>query len=269
MRDIADISAPGFLASATSVASSAELVVHEVAKSFGAFRAVDGVSFSISRHEVKSVIGPNGAGKSTLFSCLAGTLRPTSGTVRFNSEDITFLPPQRRVKKGLVKSFQTTAIFPQLTVRDNIVVAALGASLWSVKDLLVTPRSKPEILGLAETTLGEVRLLSRHDAIASNLSHGEQRKLEIGIALACGARLLLLDEPTAGMGIDDIQEFIELVDRLRRRCGILLVEHNMNIVLGLSDRVVVMAQGKVICEGTPQDVRSDPVVRSAYLGRRH
>jgi branched-chain amino acid transport system ATP-binding protein len=249
-------------------AAVANLKVNAIGKTFGTFRAVDGVSLEISRHEVRAVIGPNGAGKSTLFSCLAGTLIPSSGSVRFNGEDVTHLPVQRRVKRGLVKSFQTTSVFPEMSVGHNVMAAALGVARWSLQDLLRTPASRPEIQANVERSLREVRLLDRSDTIASTLSHGEQRRLEIGIAVACGACILLLDEPTAGMGIDDIKDFIDLVGRLRESCGILLVEHNMNIVLGLSDRVTVMAQGKVICEGTPKDVCTDPLVRAAYLGRR-
>jgi branched-chain amino acid transport system ATP-binding protein len=260
-----EVAARGRLAVASA---AADLTVDAIGKTFGSFTAVDGVSLEISRGEVKAVIGPNGAGKSTLFSCLGGTLIPSSGTVRFNGEDVTHLPVQRRVKRGLVKSFQTTSIFPEMSVWDNVLAAALGVARWSLQDLLRTPASRSEIQAKVEQALREVRLLDRSTRIASALSHGEQRRLEIGIAIACGASILLLDEPTAGMGIDDIRDFIELVGRLRESCGVLLVEHNMSIVLGLSDRVTVMAQGKVICEGTPQDVRTDPLVRAAYLGRR-
>lgn len=244
------------------------LEVKAIGKSFGPFRAVDDVSLSLAQYEVKAVIGPNGAGKSTLFSCLAGTLKPTSGTVRFRGEDVTLLPVHRRVQKGLTKSFQTTSIFPSMTVMDNVLAAAVAVSPWSFADMILPPHRRSHVMAQVETALRDVGLLEHRNSLAATLSHGDQRKLEIGIALCSGASILLLDEPTAGMGIDDIKEFMDLVGRLRTRCGILLVEHNMNIVLGLSDRITVLAQGKVICEGTPDEVRRDTSVRNAYLGRR-
>lgn len=251
-----------------SVAQISRLQVWEIEKSFGAFKAVDRLSLDIAQHEVKAVIGPNGAGKSTLFSCLAGALLPSAGRIHFNGEDITNLPVEQRAKRGLVKSFQTTSIFPQMTVQDNVLAAATGVARWGIFDLFRTCRSRPDIEMRVAESLEEVRLHHRRNAVSATLSHGEQRKLEVALTLASGASILLLDEPTAGMGIDDIKEFMELIGQLRKQCGILLVEHNMNIILGLSDRVTVMAHGKVICEGSPQQVRNDPTVREAYLGRR-
>ncbi len=239
-----------------------------MSKSFGAFRAIDDVSLSLSQYEVKAVIGPNGAGKSTLFSCLGGTQSPSAGTIRFNGENVTYLPVHRRVQKGLVKSFQTTSIFPGMSVEENILTAAVAVSHWSIMDVVVSPGRRPDILARLEEVLRDTGLLEQRRILATSLSHGDQRKLEIAIALACGASILLLDEPTAGMGVDDIEDFMEVVRRLRQRCGILLVEHNMSIVLGLSDRVTVLAHGRVICDGPPDVVRRDPVVRQAYLGRR-
>jgi len=246
----------------------ATLVADGIGKSFGAFRAVDGVSLKIMRHQVKAVIGPNGAGKSTFFSCLAGVLQPTAGRITYNGEDITSLPVYHRVQKGLVKSFQTTSIFQSMSVAENVMMAAAAVTPWSAADFFVSPWRKAAICDRVEQALDHVGLLDQRDTVAATLPHGDQRKLEIGLALASGASILLLDEPTAGMGVDDIKAFCELVERLRGSCGILLVEHNMNIVLGVSDRITVLAQGRVICEGTPDDVRRDEAVRNAYLGRR-
>ena len=181
---------------------------------------------------------------------------------------MTRLPVHRRVRRGLVKSFQTTSVFPDMSVADNALMAAVAVAPWSLTDFLRSPWRRAEIVDAVDESLRDVGLLDRRDVTASTLSHGDQRKLEIAVALACGARILLLDEPTAGMGVDDIKAFMTLVQQLRGRCGILLVEHNMNIVLGLSDRVIVLAQGAVICEGTPEEVRRDGAVRRAYLGRR-
>lgn len=246
----------------------AALAAEHLGKAFGAFRAVDNVSLSVAQREVKAVIGPNGAGKSTLFSCLAGTLKPTSGRITFNGEDVTSLPVYRRVQKGLVKSFQTTSIFPGMSVADNAMMAVVAVTSWSPTDYFRGPWRQPLVRDKVDDALEQVGLLDQRAAMAATLSHGDQRKLEIGIALACGASILLLDEPTAGMGIDDIKAFCVLIERLRGTCGILLVEHNMNIVLGVSDRITVLAQGAVICEGTPDDVRRNEAVRNAYLGRR-
>lgn len=247
---------------------AAVLNVDQLGKSFGNFQAVDGVSLSIRQYEVKAVIGPNGAGKSTFFSCLAGTLRSTSGKIYLNGADVTLLPVHRRVRRGLVKSFQTTSIFPEMTVEDNALTAAAAASDWTPADIFRNPWRKPALRDGVTQVLEEIGLDGQRSVVAAQLSHGDQRKLEIGIAIACGASILLLDEPTAGMGVDDVRDFMMLVERLRKRCGILLVEHNMSIVLGLSDRITVLAQGKVICEGSPADIRADRSVRAAYLGRR-
>lgn len=201
----------------------ATLLVDGLGKSFGAFRAIDDVNLGISQYEVKAVIGPNGAGKSTLFSCLAGTVKPTVGCIRLNGEDVTSLPVHRRVQMGLVKSFQTTSIFPSMSVEDNILTAAVAVSRWSFADVVLSPRRRPQIVADVDEALSAVGLLDYRQSSAATLSHGDQRKLEIGIALACGADILLLDEPTAGMGIDDIKEFMNFVSRLRSRCGIFLL----------------------------------------------
>jgi branched-chain amino acid transport system ATP-binding protein len=251
----------------TATPPPASLIVRDLRKSFGTYRAVDGVSLRIDAGEVKAVIGPNGAGKSTLFSCIAGTLTASGGTVSLGATDITRCKPFLRVRLGLVKTFQTTSIFPQLTVRENVTAAAIGVARLSAADLWRCPSTRRDLTDRVEDSLGQVRLADRHATPAAALSHGEQRRLEIALALACGARILLLDEPTAGMGGDDIKAFGDLVEGLRARCAVLLIEHNMRIVLGISDHVTVMSQGRVLCAGTPREVRRDPLVRDAYLGR--
>ncbi|MFT4116057.1 ABC transporter ATP-binding protein [Bradyrhizobium sp.] len=236
---------------------------------FGGFAAVDDVSLGVQMQQIRAVIGPNGAGKSTLFSCLAGTLVPTAGRIHLDDTDITTLPVAGRARLGLVKSFQTTTVFPRMTVGENVAAAAIAVVGWSLADIVRLPGSRSDVAQRVTETLVEVNLIDRQDVAAEQLSHGQQRRLELGIALASGAKFLLLDEPTAGMGIDDIKDFKALILRLRERCGILLVEHNMDVVLGLSDRITVMAQGRMIFEGTPDEVRRDPDVRNAYLGRQH
>ncbi|MFT4119440.1 ABC transporter ATP-binding protein [Bradyrhizobium sp.] len=251
-----------------SARGDAQLAARGLGKSFGGFRAVDNVSLTIARNEVKAVIGPNGAGKSTLFSCLAGTLRPSDGQILLDGDDVTSLPVHRRVQRGLVKSFQTTSIFQAMTVADNLMTSVAAVCRWSLRDIFGSPWRRADVRERVDQAMELVGLDDRRNVVAATLSHGDQRKLEIGLALACGARILLLDEPTAGMGIDDVKAFCELVERLRSTCGILLVEHNMDIVLRVSDRITVLAQGQTICEGTPDEVRRDDAVRKAYLGRR-
>lgn len=234
-----------------------------VTKSYGGLHAVEGVSLDVRAGEIHAVIGPNGAGKSTLFGCLAGSVRPNTGRIMLDGIDVTRLSARRRAQRGLAKSFQTTAIFPTLSVAENVQIASLGPLSLAH---FVQPLARCSSLGLVDSVLRKVGLWHRREAVADTLSHGEQRALELGIALACGGRILLLDEPTAGMGIDDIAGMKRLLAELRRDHGILLVEHNMSIVLGLSDRITVMQNGQVIARGTPRDIERNPVVRAAYLG---
>jgi branched-chain amino acid transport system ATP-binding protein len=215
--------------------------------------------------ETHAVIGPNGAGKTTFIGQLAGNLAPDSGRILFAGEDITDLPAPVRARKGLARSFQITSVYPEFSALQNIALAVqahAGHSFWFWRDA----RTDPALTEPANKVLADVGLASRGAVLAANLAHGEQRQLEVAMALATGPRLLLLDEPMAGMGIEESQRMIALLSSLKRRQTIILVEHDMDAVFRLADRISVLVYGRVIASGTPEAIRANPEVRAAYLG---
>lgn len=247
--------------------SEAILEVEDLSISFGALMAVNGVSFKAAKGAITSVIGPNGAGKSTLFNLVSGALRPSHGRVRFGGADVTGQSPDRLLKAGLSRSFQITNLFFELSVHENLRLAAqvLEPGLHAMLPVARSRRAAER----AEQLLERFGLQAKATELAGHLSHGEQRRLEIAVSLASGPRLLLLDEPTQGMSHGDTQATAEMIRGLAGDLTILLIEHDIDVVMNLSDHVVVMHQGQKLAEGPPAAVRADESVRSAYLGRAH
>ncbi len=230
---------------------------------FGGLTAVSGVSLSVPRGEVRAIIGPNGAGKSTFFNCVTGVLRPTGGRIVLNGEDIAGLPPHRISHKGLARSYQITNILPGATVLENVRIAAQSRRHgWS---LLRHHRSFRDLIDRSRAVLGSVGLGDKEGELAANLSHGEQRNLEIAIALGTEPQLLCLDEPTAGMSVTETHATVELVRRIARDLTILIVEHDMEVVMNLAHRITVLHYGEVLAEGTPDEIQSNPRVQEVYL----
>ena len=243
------------------------LETHNLRKEFGALVAVADVSLQVHANTVHSIIGPNGAGKTTYFNLLSGNIEPTAGRVVYKGRDITHLPPHRTAHLGIGRSFQITNIFPSLTVLENIRLAAqaLGHHNFQfvrhyehLKQYTERAWEVARLVGLAERAL----------MMARTLPHGEQRKLELGMILASDPELLLLDEPTAGMGAENVPEMMALIRDIQRGSNktIMLVEHNMNVVMSVSDVITVMHQGAVLAEGSPADIAANETVQSAYLG---
>lgn len=244
------------------------LEVRTVSRSFNGFQAVRDVSFAVPSGSIAAMIGPNGAGKTTMFNLLTGLLKPDRGTVVFKGRDVTALPPHRRCRLGMGRSFQRTNIFPQLTVGQNIQAAFIahrgrGWEVWRASAGMY----ERETLGL----LNSVGLVERVDEKARYLSHGDQKQLELGIALALDPDILLLDEPTAGMSIAETQKTIALIARLarERRLTLLFTEHDMDVVFSIADRIVVLHHGAVLADGKPAEVKQNPEVRRVYLGTSH
>ena len=241
------------------------LEVTGLTKSFGALRASDGIDFDVREGETHAVIGPNGAGKTTFIGQLAGNLRPDAGRIVFAGEDITALSAPRRARKGLARSFQITSIYKEFTALENVALAVQACGGHSFRLWRPAFRDRA-LLAPAGTILEEVGLGERQDVVAANLSHGEQRQLEVAMALATRPRLLLLDEPMAGMGAEESQRMIAFLASLKQRHSIILVEHDMDAVFRLADRISVLVYGRVVATDTPQNIRSNEDVRRAYLG---
>jgi branched-chain amino acid transport system ATP-binding protein len=235
-------------------------------KSFGALTAVSAVSLSIEAGSLHSIIGPNGAGKTTLFNLLTGTFEPTSGRILLDGRDITGTPAARVAHLGLARSFQRTNVFPAFSLLDNVWVAAFATGgswqglVWKKTD------DYPEVTARARQALADVGLAEKAAVPAREISHGEQRQLELAIALAAAPRVLLLDEPAAGLSPEETRRMVALVRTLKGRYTIVLIEHKIDIIMSVSDRISVMHFGSLIAEGTPEEIQKNPEVRRAYLG---
>ena len=241
------------------------LEVHELRKSFAGFVAVGGVSLTVATRQIAAVIGPNGAGKSTFFNLITGHLAPDGGQVLLDGRDITGAPPHRICRMGVGRSFQRTNIFPQLSVFENVQAAFLahrgrGRNFWS--------RSEDFYRDDTEALLASISLGQEPRAVAGTLSYGNQKQLELGIALASDPSVLLLDEPTAGMSAGETHETMRLLERIAAERGLTLLftEHDMEVVFGIAEKIAVLHQGRLLAEGTPAEMRADPEVRRVYLG---
>ena len=234
-------------------------------KGFGGIKATDDLHLTVDPGELHAIIGPNGAGKTTLISQLSGLQFPDSGTIRFKGQDITRLPAHRRAHLGLARSFQITSLIMDMTVEDNIALAVQARQGSSFR-FLRPARHIAALRDPARALLDRVGLLEKAQLPARALSHGQHRNMEIAMALAAGADLLLLDEPMAGLGTEDAARMVDLLQAIKGQQAILLIEHDMDAVFALADRVSVLVYGKLIATGKPEDVRSDPAVRAAYLG---
>ncbi len=242
------------------------LETEALTKSFGALRAVDAVGLAVEAGSLHSVIGPNGAGKTTLFNLLTGQFAPTSGRIRFDGRDVTGTPSHGIAHLGIARSFQRTSVFPALSLLDNVWMAAFARHpswrglLWRRADRF------PGLAERARAALAEVGLDAGADRQAREISHGEQRQLELAIALAATPKLLLLDEPAAGLSPEETRRLVALVRALKGRFTIVLIEHKIDLIMAISDRISVMHFGRVIAEGTPAEIQRHPDVRRAYLG---
>ncbi len=247
--------------------ADALLVVENLTKRFGGVIASDAISLALKPGDLHAIIGPNGAGKTTLIGQLTGEIAPDAGSVRFDGRDITEVPVYRRSAIGLARSFQITSLFPEFTALDNVALAVqahAGHSFRFWRDA----RSEPELRRPARAALARVGLEGRADTLVAELSHGEHRQLEIAMALATRPRMLLLDEPMAGMGPDESARLVKLLRELKRDVTILLIEHDMEAVFALADRITVLVYGRIIASGSPQAIRANAEVRQAYLGEQ-
>jgi branched-chain amino acid transport system ATP-binding protein len=242
------------------------LETKDLTKAFGALTAVNAVSLDVEAGSLHSIIGPNGAGKTTLFNLLTGTFPPSSGRILYDERDITGTPAHRVAHLGLARSYQRTSVFPAFSLLDNVWVAAFATGRsWRGLMWRKTERYA-EVTARARQALADVGLAGKADAPAREISHGEQRQLELAIALAAAPRVLLLDEPAAGLSPEETRKMVALVRSLKGRYTIVLIEHKMDIIMSVSDRISVMHFGSLIAEGTPAEIQKNPEVRRAYLG---
>ena len=245
------------------------LQVSGASKRFGSLVAIDEVSLTIEPGELRAIIGPNGAGKTTFFNLVSGLFAPTAGSIRFEGQDVTALQPQERVRRGMARTFQITEIFPELSVADNIRVAGRDRGRLPPQALARRQGAGASVEARVSELLSMGGLADKRDVRAGALTHGDQRAAEIMMSLALRPRLLMLDEPTAGMGDQETYDIARLIRRLHRQEGltIMLIEHDMRVVFNLADRIMVLAEGRVLAEGAPQEIALSEKVQAAYLGK--
>ena len=245
---------------------SAAIAIDNLSKVFGGLRAVDGVSLQVASGERRALIGPNGAGKSTLFHCITGTHQASSGSVKLFGDDVTYLPEYRRTKLGMGRTFQITNVCTDLSLIENLSLAIVGTDQrkWILNRSL---SAFSDVRAQAFATLEAVGLKERADEPVKLFSYGERRQLELALALSTHPRVLFLDEPCAGLSPSERQRIFNMIRALPREITLVMIEHDMDVALGLADRVTVMNRGRVMAEGTPAEMQSDPEVRNVYFGR--
>jgi branched-chain amino acid transport system ATP-binding protein len=254
-------------ASSSVLASNDALVLEHVTRAFGALKAVDDVSLAVAAGQKYAVLGSNGAGKTTLFNAITGDFPPTSGRIRFFGEDITELPPHERIRKGLRRTYQSSLLFRELSVRDNLFLAVRGVS--SGRYGFRRPGPAHASQRATEELLDRARLTHIAGERVANLAHGQQRQLEIGMALAGAPRLILFDEPAAGLSPAERRELVALLRSLPAHMSFVLIEHDLDIALRVTEKVTVMHNGQVLKTGTPEQIENDPQVQAIYMGSRH
>jgi branched-chain amino acid transport system ATP-binding protein len=254
-------------AGAAALLSGDALILSGVTRTFGAVRAVDDVSLTVAAGEKYAILGSNGAGKTTLFNAITGDFPPSAGSIHFFGEDITALPPHERIRKGLRRTYQSSLLFRDLTVRDNLFLAVRGVA--SGRFSMLPARARHASTLATQDLLERVRLSHVADEPVANLAHGQQRQLEIGMALAGAPRLILFDEPAAGLSPAERRELVVLLTSLPAHMSFVLIEHDLDIALRVVDRVTVMHEGRVLREGTPAEIEGDAQVQAIYMGGKH
>jgi len=248
--------------SAAGTANALEL--RGVTRMFGALAALADVTLTVRPGERRAVLGSNGAGKTTLFNCITGDFLPTSGTIRLFGEDVTTFPPHERIRRGLRRTYQISLLFGGLTVIDNVYLACRGVSRYRFS--LLRPRRNETLRQSAEDLVEAVHLTDVRDTLVANLSYGQQRQLEIALALAGAPRFILFDEPAAGLSPNERRDLIEILSGLPDHMGYIIIEHDMDVALRVAERVTMMHNGRIFKEGSPREIESDPEVQELYLG---
>ena len=250
-----------------SVSTANALELRGVTKMFGALAALTDVTLTVRPGERRAILGSNGAGKTTLFNCVTGDFLPTSGTIRFFGEDLTRFPAHERIRRGLRRTYQISLLFSGLTVADNVYLACRGVSRGRFS--LLRPRKDDVLIARAGELIEAVRLTRARDRLISELSYGQQRQLEIALALAGAPRFVLFDEPAAGLSPSERRELVEILTNLPRHIGFIIIEHDMDVALRVAESVTMMHNGRVFKEGTPAEIEEDPEVQELYLGGAH
>jgi branched-chain amino acid transport system ATP-binding protein len=250
-----------------SVSTANALELRGVTKMFGALAALTDVTLTVRPGERRAILGSNGAGKTTLFNCVTGDFLPTSGTIRFFGEDLTRFPAHERIRRGLRRTYQISLLFSGLTVADNVYLACRGVSRGRYS--LLRPRKDDVLVARAEELIEAVHLTRARDRLVSEISYGQQRQLEIALALAGAPRFILFDEPAAGLSPSERRELVEILTNLPRHIGFIIIEHDMDVALRVAESVTMMHNGRVFKEGTPVEIEEDPEVQELYLGGAH